>query len=94
MVLLVWVAFTVTTRVGYDLTELEPWSWKFLLDVVVDAYFMVDLFLQFNTAYLDERGLQVVSLKTIAWHYVTGWFVLGEKTGAGAGGVHFSYRNE
>lgn len=76
MVLLIWVAFTVTTRVGYDLTELGVGDWRFWFDVCVDAYFVIDLLLQFNTAYLDESGLQVVDLKTITWNYVTGWFVL------------------
>ena len=76
MFLLVWVAFTVTARVGFDLEDAPPFSFVFCVDVGIDVYFLVDLVLQMFTAFHDERGMKVVDAKVIRTKYFKSWFLI------------------
>jgi len=43
----------------------------------VDALFLIDIIINFVSAYEDpSTGLPIISLKKIAVNYVTGWFIL------------------
>ena len=76
MFLLIWVAFTVTARVGFDLEDAPPDKWYFWVDVTIDVYFLVDLVLQMFTAFHDERGMKVVDAKVIRTKYFKSWFLI------------------
>lgn len=44
---------------------------------MVDGLFLIDIFINFISAYEDPvTGLPVISLKKIAFNYLTGWFCL------------------
>jgi hypothetical protein len=70
MLLLIYVAFSVTLTIGFDMREHSPTDWIFWLEVTVDVYFLIDLVLQFFTSYVDSRGIEIVQVKAIAKHYV------------------------
>jgi hypothetical protein len=70
MLLLVYVAFSVTLTIGFDMRENSPADLIFWLEVTVDVYFLIDLLLQFFTSYVDSRGIEIIQLKVIAGHYV------------------------
>ena len=70
MVLLMYVSFTVTLTIGFDLRDNTPDQWMFWVEVVVDVYFLVDLVLQFFTSHIDSRGIEIVQVKAIAMNYV------------------------
>ena len=49
----------------------------FWLNLFVDAYFWLDLLVNFNTAFYDhERSKWVVAHDRVAMRYIQGWFVL------------------
>ena len=79
MVMLFWVAFTVTFRVGLRLPD-KKWSdggadaALFVVDLIIDLCFIIDLLLQFQTAQLDERGALIVDGKILAKNYLKSWF--------------------
>ena len=46
-------------------------------NIIVDVYFWLDVFLNFNTAFFDhERAKWVVSHRRVAYRYFHGWFAL------------------
>jgi len=54
----------------------EPGQGMFIVDVIVWAFFVVDIPVCFFTAYEDVRGRLVTSRQRIASHYVRSWFLL------------------
>jgi hypothetical protein len=46
-----------------------------VFDLVIDALFLIDVVLNFLTAY-TARGVYVTNLSMIAYHYLTTWFLL------------------
>ena len=75
IVFLVFVSFTVPSRIGFSI-ELDTWGVYFLLDIIVDLFFISDIFLNFRTAYWKSNGTIEVDLSLIARHYVKTWFVI------------------
>lgn len=48
-----------------------------IIDYCVDGLFIIDIFLNFISAYDDPiTGLPVINLKKIAQNYLTGWFII------------------
>lgn len=47
-----------------------------IFELVVDACFMFDIYLNFRTAYYDSRGNLVANRRRIALHYIKGWFII------------------
>ena len=47
-----------------------------VMDVIVWAFFVVDIGVMFFLAYEDDEGNLVTSRKAIAWRYLTTWFLL------------------
>jgi hypothetical protein len=59
-----------------DLSD-DPMSGEDILDACVDGLFLIDILINFISAYEDPAtGLPVISLKKIAINYLTGWFFL------------------
>ena len=55
--LLLYVSATVPLRAGFEV-EIEIWSFGFFFDLVVDIFFVVDLSMNFRTAYYDKNGIR------------------------------------
>eukprot|EP00437_Effrenium_voratum_P004244 CAMPEP_0181427966 /NCGR_PEP_ID=MMETSP1110-20121109/16438_1 /TAXON_ID=174948 /ORGANISM="Symbiodinium sp., Strain CCMP421" /LENGTH=582 /DNA_ID=CAMNT_0023551183 /DNA_START=55 /DNA_END=1803 /DNA_ORIENTATION=+ len=74
--LLVLAAVSVITplEVAFDLARHEESS---MVIWAIDAAFLFDMILQFFTAYFDTaRSRYVRDVRSIAWRYLTGWFVI------------------
>ena len=48
-----------------------------IIDLVVDFFFLIDIFINFISSFEDQTtGLPIVSLKEIAINYLTSWFFI------------------
>ena len=74
-VLIVWVAFVVPFRLGFEV-DVDPRSFAFAIDAIVDTFFLVDVFFQFRTAYLLPTGFLEVRFDHIAKRYMQTWFLV------------------
>eukprot|EP01001_Neometanema_parovale_P012512 NODE_880_length_2017_cov_104.440338_g833_i0.p1 GENE.NODE_880_length_2017_cov_104.440338_g833_i0~~NODE_880_length_2017_cov_104.440338_g833_i0.p1 ORF type:complete len:646 (+),score=146.39 NODE_880_length_2017_cov_104.440338_g833_i0:77-1939(+) len=74
IVFVIYISFVVPARVGLDLPATGFWH---LLEWLMDVYFIIDLFVNFFTAYEDPlTGDLVIDLKSIAIRYLAGWFLI------------------
>ena len=73
--LLIYLALLVPFRIGFD-QDTNPWEFFFILDMFVDVYFIVDIYLSFKTAYVTDDGDLQYSPGMIAKHYVHTWFII------------------
>jgi len=55
--------------------EVEPFGWV-VVNFVIDACFLVDIMVIFNSAFYDEEFVIVEDRKMIAKEYVTSWFLV------------------
>jgi len=70
------VCFYVPMRMGFDI-EVELWTFEFFFDVFTDVYFIIDVFVNFRSAYVDEaKGVLVTDSKLIAKVYLRSWFLI------------------
>ena len=60
----------------YYLAFQHPGTGLYAFDVCVWVFFVLDVLLTFNTAYLDEDDHPVTSRKAIALHYLFTWFFI------------------
>lgn len=72
VVMLLYVATMVPLRIGFNM-EAEPWTLSFVIEAIVDAYFVVDIGIQFRSAYFENKQL-VVDTGKIARRYARTWF--------------------
>eukprot|EP01043_Picozoa_sp_COSAG02_P077723 COSAG02_NODE_17160_length_1024_cov_1.265946_1_plen_121_part_10 len=56
LILIFYVALCVPLRIGFDIF-VEPWNAWFVVDLIADLTFCVDVFLNFFTGYTDSIGL-------------------------------------
>jgi hypothetical protein len=70
---LVYVSWSVPLRACFEV-ETEIFSLVWLIDSVVDVYFITDLFSNFVTAYYDQNGVREGRVEFIARRYLRGWF--------------------
>ena len=71
-VILIYVAYVVPFRVGMQEPAVYLW---FALDLVIDAYFWVDIVANFFTSYMnDETGAEEYQMDKIRAKYLQGWF--------------------
>eukprot|EP00435_Cladocopium_sp_Y103_P021003 s4105_g5.t1 len=73
---LLWIAFVTPLQVGLVPVQID---WVFVTSLVVDFLFLIDMCLQFFTAYVQRtpRGDELeVRSKQIVMHYLSTWFVL------------------
>jgi CRP-like cAMP-binding protein len=71
LVLIFYVSICVPLRIGFDLI-VEPWNAWFVVDLIADLSFAVDLVLNFITGYMDSFGLRVSNGRDVALNYL-GW---------------------
>lgn len=76
--LLIYVATYVPFSICFnDSSPDDPISGEEILDMCVDGLFLIDIFINFISAYEDPNtGLPVISLKKISINYITGWLAL------------------
>ena len=75
MILLVYCSFSVPYSIAFDPDDLDQKnSAKESFEQVIDVVFMVDIFLNFITAW-DNQGFIVREFSLIAKNYLRSWFV-------------------
>ena len=74
-VLLVFVAVVTPFELGFLTTRIDttPSLILFVINRVVDFLFIVDIVIQANTAFIDNRGRKVYSRRKILRHYARTW---------------------
>ena len=74
-VLLVFVAVVTPFELGFLTTRIDttPSLILFVINRVVDFLFIVDIVIQANTAFIDNRGRKVYSRRKIFRHYARTW---------------------
>lgn len=75
VVMLMSVCYFVPIRTCFSV-EVELWSGAFWWDAVVDVYFIVDVVVNFRTAFYNHKGMLITDTRAIAEHYLTGWFAI------------------
>jgi hypothetical protein len=74
---LAYIAVAMPYRLAFmDLANESPQSFLPLLDLIIDIFFLLDILLNFNTAYYAYRGELRVSRREIAAHYLRTWLFL------------------
>ena len=56
-----------------DIEQNSPW---FFTELVIDFLFMLDILVNFNSAYYDTNGNLVKDRKTIVISYIRTWFLI------------------
>jgi hypothetical protein len=69
------ILMVVPLRIGFDF-EVPPGSGWFWIDVVIDVYFLLDIVVNFRTAYHNEHGQIETDTCLIAKSYMKGWFII------------------
>ena len=75
VLLLFYVAILVPYRICFD-DDVVTYGKAFFLDVLVDMYFIVDVVLNFRTAYYDTHGELKYQTEVIAAHYARTWLTI------------------
>jgi hypothetical protein len=77
LILLVYVVSVVPVNISFSQNLPDKgYSSADGFDLFVDFLFGIDLVINFISSYEDSHGLPVVSLKKIAWKYVSSWFII------------------
>lgn len=81
LILLVYVSLMTPLQIAFfeqDFKNLEDWLGWFIIDQLVDAMFIIDIVLNFRTAWLsldpEDYGRYIFNAKTAAKRYLTSWF--------------------
>ena len=53
-----------------------PWNTKSRGNVTVRSYFILDVFVNFRTSYIDDMTNVITDNKMIARNYILGWFAI------------------
>lgn len=69
--LIIFIAIVVPYRIPFEDQISEMW---FIIDTSTDSIFLLDMILNFMTAYEDENGLLIVKRSKIAKNYIKSWF--------------------
>ena len=74
MLVLAWVLTTLPYRLAFGI---DPEGVYWIIERLVDLFFVIDIQLNFRTTYVDDvAGVEVFNRRKIAWHYFRTWFVL------------------
>lgn len=73
LILILFMAITVPYRIPFEDQTSDEWV---VLDMIFDSIFLVDVVLNFFTAYEDENGELVTKKKKIVKAYLKSWFLL------------------
>lgn len=69
--LIIFIAVVLPYRVTFATDWTLGWE---LFDLFTDSFFIVDIILNFNTAYIDDVGRTIVRFRPRVLHYVRTWF--------------------
>jgi tetratricopeptide (TPR) repeat protein len=72
---LTYIILIIPVRVGFAV-EVPLLSFPFILDAIIDIYFIVDIYLNFNTAMWLPNGVLETNRKKIRRAYLRGWFTI------------------
>jgi CRP-like cAMP-binding protein len=75
VIFLFYVVVTVPLNTSFAVVS-ELWSLMFFVDLVVDLFFIGDVFLNFRTAYVDKHGHREGRPWEVAKNYAKGWFTI------------------
>jgi hypothetical protein len=70
---LAYIAVTVPLRAGFDF-ELTSGSFAWVIELIVDLYFCLDIWLNFRTGYIDKTGELIMDKALIRRRYLRSWF--------------------
>ena len=73
MFLLIWTAIYIPYRLAF-LDQVGRGI--FILECVIDCFFMMDIIINFFTAYHENDDILVVDHKKIALRYIKSWFLI------------------
>ena len=76
VVLLMYVSIVVPLRACFELELVELWSSTFFIDLFVDLFFIIDVYMNFRTAYYLSDGTREARKGLIARQYLRGWFAI------------------
>lgn len=71
--LLVYTALIIPFRVAFVDGSSDVW---FILEILVDVLFGLDIIVTFNTSYQDDDNLHITDRTMIAKRYLKGWFLI------------------
>eukprot|EP01047_Picozoa_sp_COSAG01_P024022 COSAG01_NODE_1471_length_10198_cov_4.595703_2_plen_586_part_00 len=74
ILMLLYVAVLIPQRIGFDI-DLELLTWKWFIELIVDTYFIADIFVNFRTGVMIDNELEM-SARRIAIHYAKGWLLV------------------
>ena len=73
-VLLIFICGVLPFRIAFFPKETDTWKNIYFF---ADSLFLIDLILNFfTTNYDEEKNLEVTDRKTIAYNYLSGWFLI------------------
>jgi hypothetical protein len=75
VVLLLYLLVSVPLRIGFDM-DVEFGTFGYFWDMFVDIFFLVDIWVNFRTAYYNKHGYLEIRLPSIARNYARSWLSL------------------
>ena len=75
LIFICWVAIVVPYRLGFDV-EVGLWTTQFFFDAAIDLFFIIDLALNFRTAYYLPTGFLETDARMIRKNYLRTWFIV------------------
>ncbi|KAG1696183.1 hypothetical protein DVH05_018716 [Phytophthora capsici] len=70
---IVYSIIVVPFRLGYDVDAVGGW---YVLEMIIDSFFLMDILVNFRTAYFDEERKLIYDPHALFWKYAKGWFLL------------------
>jgi hypothetical protein len=61
----IFIGFDIPTDAGTD-----------AIDWFITVFFLIDIFVNFRTGYVDDNGAVIPAAWPIAWRYLRGWFII------------------
>ena len=72
-ILVLYQAFIIPYRACF--TTNFTYGWLGIFEISQDFYFIFDIFISFNTGYI-EQGVLILNRNKIMWNYLKSWFIL------------------
>ena len=81
MILLTYVAIFTPVQIAFygeamSMSNWYEWPIVFTMDRIVDVIFIIDIFLNFRTAWVNKQGEIEFDQATASMEYLKGWFFL------------------
>eukprot|EP01043_Picozoa_sp_COSAG02_P026946 COSAG02_NODE_1567_length_11900_cov_6.050250_11_plen_848_part_00 len=73
--LLLYLLIVLPVRLSFGI-DVPFNSFGFWFDVCVDVYFFCDIFINFRTAFYDQRGVLVINQAELTRNYLRSWFLI------------------